>query len=298
MEHDDKDTKKSKDSPEAAESSDSDAESLKIVETESTPKRTRKPKQLQFDGRTLDKTIEETMEKCQNFTPEAAKKILLKLVKNEHILALSLLKAEEQEKQERAGKFSDSDDDDKKSENDAPSTPKLTRLKAKQLNQKLPLQVSLNSSEPCEDVVALIQAEMKSDDEDDEYQPCEDDIGSDEDVTNTTFSDIESQPSTPGSALLYNEQDWESPTKVGEFKVPKQRTLSAVSLSSFLFCYSCTILHFRKNKKTSQEELDRNFVSPQLQLKQSNRLSSRQTSLPTCTTSIRTTRSTTSGRSF
>jgi hypothetical protein len=152
-------------------------------------------------------------------------------VKNEHILALSLLKAEEQEKQERAGKSSDSDEDDKKSESDAPATPKLTRLKAKQLNQKLPLPGALKSTEPCEDVVALIQDDMKSDDDDDEYQPCDDDIGSDEDVTNTTFSDIESQPSTPGSALLYSEQEWESPTKDG-FKVPKQRTLSAVSSSA------------------------------------------------------------------
>lgn len=228
MEEDEEDKDKSKASQEMCESSDSENNSLKIAIDEAsliTPTK-RKGKRMQFDGSKLDKTIEETIEKCENFTPEVAKKMLLKLIKNEHILALSLLKAEEEDDK----KSLDSDDDDKKSEVEAPTTPKLTRLKAKQLNQKLPVPGSLNTTEPCEDVVALIQDELKSDDEDDEYQPCEDDALSDEDVTNTTFSDLESQPSTPGSALLYNEQDFDSPTKDGsDFKVPKAKSLSAVS---------------------------------------------------------------------
>lgn len=221
----------SKDFSRISESTDSDNESLTIaLECESTPKKKsklkKKPERPQFDGRTLDRTIEETIEKCENITPEAAKKMLLKLIKNEHILALSLLKAEEQEDQDRSKKSSDSDDDDKKSETEAPSTPKLTRLKAKQLNKTLPTPGSLTAPEPCQDVVALVQDELVgSDDEDNEYQPCQ----SDEDVTNTTFSDIESQPSTPGSALLYSEQDFDSPVKDGDFKMPKLQSLSAVS---------------------------------------------------------------------
>lgn len=216
----------------ASESSGSDCESLTIdLENDSTPKRKtkvrRKPDQSQFDGRDLDKTIEETIQKCEHFTPEAAKKMLLKLIRNEHIIALSLLKAEEQEKRERVGKSSDSDDD-KKSESDAPTTPKLTRLKAKQLNKHLPVPGSLTKTpEPCEEVVALIQDELKSDDEDDEYHPGDEEILSDEDFANTTISDLESQPSTPGSALFYNEQDLDSPAKDGEFKVPS--SLSVVS---------------------------------------------------------------------
>lgn len=215
---------------EMIELTDSDPESLTIsLQNESTPKKNtklrKKPDQLQFDGRTLDRTIEETIEKCENITPEVAKKMLLKLIKNEHILALSLLKAEEEDSQERSKKSSNSDDDEKKSETEAPSTPKLTRLKAKQLNKTLPTPGSLTAPEPCQDVVALVQDELFSDDEDNEYQPCQ----SDEDVTNTTFSDIESQPSTPGSALLYSEQDFGSPAKDGDFKMPKMQSLSAVS---------------------------------------------------------------------
>lgn len=203
-------------------SSDSESDSLKIaIANEETPK---KKKPNQFDSRDLDKTIEETIAKCENITPEVAKKMLLKLIKNEHVLALSLLKAEEEEfKDDR--KSSESDDDDKKSDSEAPATPKLTRLKAKQLNQTLPVPGALNSREPCEVVAALINDELKSDDEDDEYQPCE----SDEDINNQTFSDIESQPSTPGSALFQNEQDIDSPVKDGDFKLPKTQSLSAVS---------------------------------------------------------------------
>lgn len=199
--------------------SDSESDSLKIaIENESPQKKN----QNEFDSRDLDRTIEETIEKCENITPEVAKKMLLKLIKNEHVLALSLLKAEEQEFRDQR-KSSESDDDDKKSEIEAPATPKLTRLKAKQLNQTLPIPGSLKTREPCEDVAALINDELKSDDEDDEYQPCE----SDEDITNQTFSDIESQPSTPGSALFQSEQDIDSPVKDCDFKLP--RSLSAVS---------------------------------------------------------------------
>lgn len=221
---------------EQCDSSDSDHDSLQIaIENETTPKKKTRAS-LEFDGRFLDKTIEETMKKCENFTPEIAKKMLLKLIKNEHILALSVLKAEEEDKKERERKSSDSEDDgddDKRSESDAPATPKLTRLKAKQLNKKLPFPGSLKTPEPCEEVVALIQDELKSDDEDDEYQPGDEDIGSDEDIANTTFSDIESQPSTPGSALLHNEQDVESPEKDGEFKVPRVRSLSVSIQEAF-----------------------------------------------------------------
>lgn len=165
MEGNEKEKEKPKKSAEKCESSDSENHSLQIAieENSSTPKKNKNKnnkKTLQFDGSTLDKTIEETIEKCENFTPDVAKKMLLKLIKNEHILALSLLKAEEDEK-----KSSDSDDDDKKSEGEAPATPKLTRLKAKQLNQKLPVPGSLKTTEPCEDVVALIQDELKDDDE-------------------------------------------------------------------------------------------------------------------------------------
>lgn len=130
---------------------------------------------------------------------------------------------------ENAFESSDSEDD-KKSEPDVPATPKLTRLKAKQLNRQPAVPGSLKDPEPSEEVLALVHEDLtKSDDEDDDFQPGDNDSHSDDENTNNTFSDIDSQPSTPGSALLYNEQDVESPTKDGEFKVPRSRALSVVS---------------------------------------------------------------------
>lgn len=66
----------------------------------------------------------------------------------------------------------------------------MTRSKAKQL-KKTPLPIGpLNSTEPDENVVKLIKEELseKSDDEDEEYQPCEDDFQ----VCSTKFNQTQS----------------------------------------------------------------------------------------------------------
>ncbi|CAO1412968.1 unnamed protein product [Diamesa serratosioi] len=195
----------------------SDSDCLEIDERRK--KRRRKKNKNEIE---LEKTIENTLSKCDNITPDAAKKMLLKLVRNEHVMALVRIKAEEEEareKTERSNKLSSDDNDDNSNEIEMPSTPKLTRFKSKLLN-KNPLQVvplKSFSSEPNEEVVALIHNELKSDEDDDEYQPH--DTHSDDDLTNTTMSDMDSQPSTPGSALLYND-DFDSPVK-DDFKVPR-----------------------------------------------------------------------------
>ena len=68
----------------------------------------------------------------------------------------------------------------------------------------------------------------KSDDEDEEYVPENDEIQSDEDQTMTTISDLDSQPSTPGCSLVEHDADIESPGKdsSGLFKMPKNPTVS------------------------------------------------------------------------
>lgn len=214
---------------EESEPEDTSSEDLQLKIAESPKKkRKRKGKQkipLESEMQRLDETIENTIAKCKNLTSEVARKMLCKLVKNDHVLALSLLKAEEEvlrEQEEMHSNVSSSEnEDDKKSENDLVLTPKLTRSKAKQLNQQLPIPGSLSSPQPDEEVIKLINEDLRSDDEDEEYQPED----SDGDITNTTFSDIDSQPSTPGSALVNND---DSPSKNSEFKVPKA-PLSAVS---------------------------------------------------------------------
>lgn len=204
-------------------SDSTDEESLlKIVEdSPKTPERRKSKKNnipMDFDGGQLDKIISDMSEKCNNFTPEVAKKILMKLVKNEHVLAHAVLKAEEEEAKERRKKHSESEEDGARSEPELPTTPKLTRLKAKQLNTTLSHPGSLSAVQPDEEVIALIREELHSDDEDDEYRP-EDDVQSEDEYNNLTYSDIDSQPSTPGSSLF--PQDCVSPAKSGDFKVPR-----------------------------------------------------------------------------
>ncbi|XP_070499885.1 uncharacterized protein mute [Chironomus tepperi] len=243
---------------EESESNDSSSEEMQLRIAES-PKKKRKRKarqQMSLDFDKLDKTIEDTIAKCKNLTSESAKKVLFKLVKNDHVLALSLLKAEEENEREKEN-FSNesSSEDDKKSENEPELTPKLTRSKAKELNKQLPIPGSLNTIEPNEEVIKLIKEDLKSDEseEDDEYRP-----ESDGEITNTTFSDIDSQPSTPGSALVNND---DSPSKNSEFKVPKvplsaeeqeniaRRTRSKLCLQT-----------------TSIETIEQTFVPPDIDL--------------------------------
>lgn len=112
--------------------------------------------------------------------------------------------------------------------------PKLTRLKAKQLNkQPFPI-VPLKAPMPNEEVVALIREELDSDDDDEEYKPTEDDISDDD--PNNTISDIDSQPRTPATPAQtvgtevedINEQLY---TKDGLFKIPRARNDSNCSYS-------------------------------------------------------------------
>lgn len=82
------------------------------------------------------------------------------------------------------------------------------------------------SVEPSPEIASLICDELNSDEDDEEYQPGEDDIQSDDD-TNTTISDIDSQPRTPATPYYINDIDETSRTprrlnfsNDGIFKVP------------------------------------------------------------------------------
>lgn len=83
---------------------------------------------------------------------------------NDHVLAIVKLKEEEMERHNQTVKLTDGDDEDD-------PEPKITRSKAKVLNKKiLPITAP---SEPSEASI-LIQEELNSDDEDEEYKPGND----------------------------------------------------------------------------------------------------------------------------
>lgn len=95
-------------------------------------------------------------------------------MRNDHVLAIVKLKEEELEKDEQAKKLIKLQHDDDEDASEA--LPKLTRAKAKALNKHpLPL-APLKSTQPDSDVVALINEELRSDDDDEEYQPGDDDV--------------------------------------------------------------------------------------------------------------------------
>lgn len=111
-----------------------------------------------------------------------------KVVKNEHVLAIVKLKEEKMDREEQAMKLGREHDQSSDSRNrtlnmsdttieiddSADIVPKLTRAKAKALNT-YPLPVApMKKSDS--GVAALIQEELHSDDDDEEYQPGEDDI--------------------------------------------------------------------------------------------------------------------------
>lgn len=125
----------------------------------------------------IDPAIEKKLKQSalrNNLTHENVKNILHKVVRNDHVLAIVKLKEEELEKHEQAQKLIKLRHDE--DEDASAALPKLTRAKAKALN-KLPLPLApLKNTQPDSDVVALINEELRSDDDDEEYQPGDDDI--------------------------------------------------------------------------------------------------------------------------
>ncbi|XP_058117169.1 uncharacterized protein LOC131259645 [Anopheles coustani] len=188
----------------------------------------------------FDEKFEETIRKSatkNNLTPICVKKLLKKLVMNDHVFAIVRLKEEEEQEKKRRNSDTNSteadDGDDEDEDEDERTFPKLTRLKAKQLNQTIFPLVPLNAPATDKEVAALIREDLNSDDDDEEYKPGEDDIPSDDDP-NTTISDIDSQPRTPATIVAVSGTDNDAElryTKDGLFKIPKPRNDSYCSQS-------------------------------------------------------------------
>lgn len=99
-----------------------------------------------------------------------------KVVRNDHVMAIVRIREEELEREEQAEREQNIMAIERQCA-DEKDLPKLTRSKAKELNQ-LPLDLMpVKPIKPAGDeLVALIREELHSDDDDEEYQPAEDDI--------------------------------------------------------------------------------------------------------------------------
>ncbi|XP_052743891.1 uncharacterized protein LOC112052880 [Bicyclus anynana] len=153
--------------------------------------------------------------KKNNLDEVSVKKILKKVVTNDHVLAFVKLREEEE----------------------GPGTedvlqPKFTRAKAKELMKvsprmpQWPIELTPIKHIPVKtrpEVTALIAQELPDDEDDDEYEPTHDE--SDEDHGLESCSDLDSQPRTPATPLSQKKR---SPTVVkdGPFKVPQEVSVS------------------------------------------------------------------------
>ncbi|ALC42813.1 mute [Drosophila busckii] len=162
--------------------------------------------------------------KDNSISKEDMKKVVGRVVRNDHVLALVTLKAEDElarEKRER-----EEEQEEKQEQRGAiiitetPSVAKLTRAKARELNCTPGITLPpLNNTPVDNEVQVLINQELHSDEDDEEYAFKEEDFHSDDDQ-NTTASDFDSNPCTPQTPMTANE---ESPIKLSEdgcFKVP------------------------------------------------------------------------------
>ncbi|CAH2042597.1 unnamed protein product, partial [Iphiclides podalirius] len=148
-----------------------------------------------------------------NLDDASVKKILKKVVTNDHVLALVKLREEEEE-----------------SSTEENIRPKLTRAKVKELMKVSPknapwsLELTPIKHIPIKtrpEVKALIAQELPDDEDDDEYEPTHEDLPSDDDHTLESCSDVDSMPPTPATP---RRQTATSPgvIKDGPFKVPQE----------------------------------------------------------------------------
>ncbi|XP_043644198.1 uncharacterized protein LOC122613853 [Drosophila teissieri] len=235
----------------------------------STPRRPRKRKrverqsldsQVDEDAKEIDRRLRKVAKK-NSISAEDMQKVVRKVVRNDHVLALVTLKAEDELARERL----ESAEQQKRGAiiiTDTPSVPKLTRSKARELNCTPGISLSQLNETPTDNngIEALIREDLHSDEEDEEYTFKEEDFHSDDDP-NTTASDFDSNPCTPQTPLTANE---ESPAKFSDdgcFKVPFDKNwqdkedLRIATRTRSKFCL----------QQTTIEDLQSEFVPPDVE---------------------------------
>ncbi|CAH2089774.1 unnamed protein product [Euphydryas editha] len=141
-----------------------------------------------------------------NLDETSVKKILKKVVTNDHVLALVKLREEEEE-----------------SPTEESLLPKITRAKAKELRitclKLTPIKHIPVKTRP--EVEALIAQELPDDEDDEEYEPTPDDVMSDDDHIIESCSDLKPRARTP-STPRQNKTDTSNIVKDKPSEVPQE----------------------------------------------------------------------------
>ncbi|KAH8403651.1 hypothetical protein KR215_000428, partial [Drosophila sulfurigaster] len=197
-------------------------------------------------------------------TSEDMHKVVRSVVRNEHVLALVTLKAEDElarEKREAEAQEKLQQQQPQRGAiiiTETPSVAKLTRAKARELNRTPGITLPpLKDTAVDNDIEALIREDLHSDEEDEEYTFKEDDFHSDEDP-NTTASDFDSNPCTPQTPMTANE---DSPVKFssdGCFKLPLDKNTEDPRIATRTRSKLCL-------QQTTIEDLQSEFVPPDVE---------------------------------
>ncbi|KAH8284640.1 hypothetical protein KR018_009506 [Drosophila ironensis] len=236
---------------------------------ETPPRRARKRRrpspnaQVDEDAKEIDRRLRKVArENC--ISSEDMHKVVRRVVRNDHVLALVTLKAEDELARER--RSLESAEQQKRGAiiiTDTPSVPKLTRAKARQLNCTPGISLPPLNETPTdnEGIEALIREDLQSDEEDEEYTFKEDDFHSDDEGGNTTASDFDSNPCTPQTPYTAAE---ESPVKFSDdgcFKVPFEKNMANredLRIATRTRSKLCL-------QQTTIEDLQSEFVPPDLE---------------------------------
>ncbi|XP_017108479.2 uncharacterized protein mute [Drosophila bipectinata] len=236
----------------------------------STPRRARKRRRL--ERQSLDSQVDEDVKDLDRRLRKVARencissedmhKVVRSVVRNDHVLALVTLKAEDELARQKS---LESPEQQKRGAiiiTDTPSVAKLTRAKARELNCTPGISLPQLNDTPADNngIEALIREELQSDEEDEEYTFKEDDFHSDDDPS-TAASDFDSNPCTPQTPLTAAE---ESPVKLSEdgcFKVPFDKNLANkddLRIATRTRSKLCL-------QQTTIEDLQSEFVPPDLE---------------------------------
>lgn len=152
-----------------------------------TPKRPRKRRrgerqsldsQVDEDAKEIDRRLRKVA-RDNSISSEDMHKVVRSVVRNDHVLALVTLKAEDEVAREK--KKLEPADQHKRGAiiiTDTPSVPKLTRAKARELNCTSAISLAPLNETPtdADGIEALIREDLHSDEDDEEYTFKEDDF--------------------------------------------------------------------------------------------------------------------------
>ncbi|XP_017024733.1 uncharacterized protein mute [Drosophila kikkawai] len=235
----------------------------------STPRRPRKRRrgerqsldsQVDEDAKEIDRRLRKVA-RDNSISSEDMHKVVRSVVRNDHVLALVTLKAEDELAREKKLETADQQKRGAIIITDTPSVPKLTRAKARELNCATGILAHLNETPSDADgIEALIREDLHSDEDDEEYTFKEDDFHSDDDP-NTTASDFDSNPCTPQTPITAAE---ESPVKFSDdgcFKLPFDKNVmdnEDLRIATRTRSKLCL-------QQTTIEDLQSEFVPPDLE---------------------------------